>query len=194
MTSEAPKITLRRQLATCALLSAIAVAVIAVFHQPPYLTTLLAGVPLSYQVLIGAAFLALYWSGTKIGYRYMTKSEAARSTAENYARLDLSGWNPLWISLAAGFGEELLFRGALQPLMGIYAAAALFTLAHIRAYRFQQLNRKTLMQAGMLFFTGVAFGAIAQHIGLVAAMMIHASADIVGLYTIRQYVLTQARP
>jgi membrane protease YdiL (CAAX protease family) len=45
-------------------------------------------------------------------------------------RVDLSGWNPLWFGLCAGIGEELLFRGALQPLLGIWWTGLLFALAH----------------------------------------------------------------
>lgn len=37
----------------------------------------------------------------------------------------------LVIALASAIGEELLFRGALQPWLGLWAAAATFALVHI---------------------------------------------------------------
>ena len=43
-------------------------------------------------------------------------------------RVDLSGWNPLWFGLCAGIGEELLFRGTLQPLLGIWWTGLLSSL------------------------------------------------------------------
>ena len=102
------------------------------------------------------------------------------------SRLDLSGWNPLWVALAAGFSEELLFRGALQPVLGIWATSILFVLAHIRAYRFNRFNKRVLIQSLGLFAVSFVFGYIAQYVGLVAVIIIHTTMDIVGLYTIRR--------
>ena len=108
--------------------------------------------------------------------------------AENYGRLDLGGWNPLWIALAAGFGEELLFRGALQPVAGVWVTSFLFVLAHIRAYRFNELNRRVLVQATGILVVSLALCGIRQYTGLVTVMIIHAAMDIVGLYMIRRVV------
>lgn len=43
------------------------------------------------------------------------------------SRLDLRGLNPLWFGLCAGAGEELLFRGAVQPLAGLWLTSVIFT-------------------------------------------------------------------
>ena len=42
----------------------------------------------------------------------------------------LQVWQVLAISLAAGVGEEALFRGALQPRVGLYATSAIFGAVH----------------------------------------------------------------
>jgi membrane protease YdiL (CAAX protease family) len=34
-------------------------------------------------------------------------------------RVNLNGWRPLGFGLCAGIGEELLFRGTIQPLLGM---------------------------------------------------------------------------
>jgi len=183
--SHAVKIGLRRQVATCAAFSGLAALIIFCFHQPPYLASLLAGLPLHYQVAIGLGVGCLYWAATQIGYRYAAHANATKSTVESYSRLDLSGRNPVWISLAAGFGEELLFRGALQPLAGIWLTSAIFVIAHRRAYRFNGINMRVLMQAGAVFAASVGFGLIAMYVGLVAAIIIHALVDTVGLYVIK---------
>ena len=54
-------------------------------------------------------------------------------TAEMESRRDqaMRGFNPLWISLCAGFGEEMLFRGAPQPLLGLWLTS-LVGIAFIR--------------------------------------------------------------
>jgi membrane protease YdiL (CAAX protease family) len=182
------KISLIRQLLTCALLCILAVAVIFLFDTQPYVLWLLAGPPLFYQILFGAMIGALYWAGSGVGYKYMAKRQVTQSVVENYGRLDLRGWNPLWISLAAGFGEELLFRGAMQPLIGIWLTSALFVLAHTRAYRFNKFNKRVLVQSLGIFGGSVAFGFLAIYVGLLTAMIVHVAVDVAGLYTIRRVI------
>lgn len=41
-------------------------------------------------------------------------------------------WEWFILALAAGVGEELLFRGALQPVFGLWPTALLFAVAHIQ--------------------------------------------------------------
>ncbi len=53
MSQAIKKIGLRRQLATCSLLSGVAALIIFGFHQPPCLASLLAGPPLHFQVATG---------------------------------------------------------------------------------------------------------------------------------------------
>lgn len=180
------KYTLGRQLRTCAILSAIAIVIITLLHDKPYLPRLLGGLPLPQQAGIGVAAGLLYWITSVIGFKFAAGRKTNRSTAESYSRLDLSGWNPVWIALAAGFGEELLFRGALQPLLGIWLTSAIFVLAHTKAYKFNELSGRVLMQAASIFVVSIVFGFIAQHAGLLAAMIIHAAIDIAGLFAIRR--------
>jgi membrane protease YdiL (CAAX protease family) len=44
--------------------------------------------------------------------------------------LKLSTTAIVLLSFCAGFGEELLFRGALQPLLGIWITAIIFVAIH----------------------------------------------------------------
>ena len=193
MQSEAKtKLGLSRQLITCAIMSGLAVAVILIFQQKPYWPTLFFGMYLPTQVAIGLALGSLYWICATLGYKFAAGRKSVRHIAESYSRLDLTGWNPLWIALAAGFGEELLFRGALQPVLGIWATSVLFVLAHIRAYRFNGVNKRVLIQSLGLFAVSVVFGYIAQWVGLIAVIIVHAAMDVVGLYTIRRAALVPA--
>ena len=100
--------------------------------------------------------------------------------------VDLSGWNPLLIGLAAGIGEELLFRAALLPLLGLWLSSALFAVAHLRT---TQLAARPLQQFGYIvntFFAGIALGLMFVHIGLLAAIGVHVIIDVVGLWAVQQ--------
>ncbi|TWU17830.1 CPBP family intramembrane glutamic endopeptidase [Bythopirellula polymerisocia] len=99
------------------------------------------------------------------------------------------GWPEfLLVSLAAGVGEEILFRGALQPLLiswtnpwfGIVIAALLFGLAHA-------MSTTYFLAATVI---GIYFGwLMLAYDDLVAPMVAHAFYDFVALV----YVQYRAR-
>lgn len=186
MKTEGTKVSLRHQLRTCAVFCVLAVAIIVLFHGKPYSAAFLVGIALHYQLLIGAAFAAVYWIASRLGARRIARQKATQHIAESYNRLDLSGWNPLWIAVAAGVGEELFFRGALQPIVGLWVASILFVLVHIRAYRWNGLNKRVLLQAISILAVGLALGLVAMYVGLLAAIIVHSAMDAVGLYAIRR--------
>lgn len=75
----------------------------------------------------------------------------------------------LVLSLIAGFGEEALFRGAFQPLIGLWLTAFLFAIVHV-----WQLNKEGLklmvfyMPFGLLLgwlyaFTSNLWGCCVAH-------------------------------
>lgn len=179
-------IRLHHQLATCAGMIAIAAVIFFVWH--PGLPALAGSFGLSAvaQVALGVALGGAYWVVALVDYRRNAGSERVRRTVEGYSCLDLSGWNPLWIALAAGIGEELLFRGALQPNLGIWLTSALFALAHAKAYSIAKLDRTALTHAATLFGVSVLFGFMAQYTGLVTAIVVHVIVDVAGLLLVRQ--------
>lgn len=77
------------------------------------------------------------------------------------------------IALAAGIGEELLYRGLLQPVVGIVPTAMLFALNHIH------YGPSVMML--QLFFLGILFGLIRQKMGTTASILTHASFDLTAL-------------
>lgn len=90
----------------------------------------------------------------------------------------------LLVSLAAGLGEEVLFRGALQPLLegwlgpwgGVAGAAALFGLAH-------PISREYVILALLI---GLYLGGLTLWAGnLVPAIVAHAAYDFVALCWLR---------
>lgn len=187
------KYSLPVQLLSCAVLAAIGSAIIHFGHEQALGQALLAGLPWRDQLGLGAAFGLAVGLVSAVSTLRKPSAEAVRRTTASYARLDLRGWNPLWISLGAGISEELLFRAALQPLLGLWGASLLFLLAHARAYEFRRIDRAALMQAGGVFGMGLAFGLGFEYIGLLAMMVAHTIIDIVGLLLVRRLAANQHR-
>jgi len=77
------------------------------------------------------------------------------------------------IGVSAGVGEELFFRGALQPKFGILLTSVCFALLHSN----YGLSFVTLGVFGM----GVIFGFLRMRYGTVAAMMTHALVNFVAV-------------
>jgi membrane protease YdiL (CAAX protease family) len=183
-------IRLASQVLTCLVLCLIAAPII-YFSRPGPLTLFSRPVgPLS-QLLVGQV-LALIAAGVSwVLFKLTAHSASSARTIDSYARLDLRGLNPLWISIAAAIGEEMLFRGALQPLLGVWIVSLLFLLTHVPVYSFRKLDGATLAQAASVFVGSVVLGFVFQYVGLLAAMLVHAWIDIVGLLIVRHTLQTR---
>ncbi len=84
----------------------------------------------------------------------------------------LSRWQIVTASLAAAVGEELFFRGFLQPLAGILAASLAFGAAHVAGARMVAFG---VWAAGM----GLILGALVTATGgILASMTAHACYDV----------------
>jgi membrane protease YdiL (CAAX protease family) len=183
-------IRLGAQVLTCLAFCLIAAPIIWFAHpHPRELFSRPAG-PLT-QLLVGQV-LALVAAGLSWVLFRMTSSMASSArTIESYARLDLRGLNPLWISIAAAIGEEMLFRAALQPLLGVWIVSLLFLLTHVPAYQFRKLDGAALAQAASVFGGSVLLGFVFDRVGLLAAMLVHMWVDIVGLLIVRHAIQTR---
>lgn len=183
--TEPTKIKVGKQFAICAGMSALALIII--YAQGGAIAAIIAdGQPLYLQVGFGLAVGAAAALAAMIGYYLQASKAHTKSVVDSYNRLDLTGWNPVWISMAAGFGEELLFRGALQPLLGIVFASLAFMLAHIPAYQVKSFKVTTLIHAAGIFATSIFLALVFKFVGLIAAMLVHTLIDVVGLYAIRR--------
>ena len=82
----------------------------------------------------------------------------------------------LAVSLCAGIGEELLFRGAVQYWLGIPLTAVLFVALH----GYLPLRNSPLFRYGLfLTIAMLGIGWAADHCGLLLAMTAHAVIDAV---------------
>jgi uncharacterized protein len=74
----------------------------------------------------------------------------------------------VWV--AAGVGEEILFRGALQPRIGIGLSAALFAILHVQ-YQIPGIL--------MIFVVGVALGLVKQRTSTTFTIVVHVVYDLI---------------
>ena len=79
---------------------------------------------------------------------------------------DFGIWHWLGLALGAGIGEEILFRGALQPVLGIWFTSILFAIVHVQ---YGLLTPATLV----LFFLSLILGFIRQRHNTTVAIFVH---------------------
>jgi membrane protease YdiL (CAAX protease family) len=183
-------IRLASQVLTCLVLCLIAAPIIW-FTRPHPIELFSRPVgPLS-QLLVGQVLALIAAAVSWVLFRVTANSASSARTIDSYARLDLSGLNPLWISIAAAIGEEMLFRAALQPLLGVWIVSLIFLLTHVPVYRFRKLDGATLAQAASVFVGSVVLGFVFQYVGLLASMLVHMWIDIVGLMIVRHTIQTR---
>lgn len=83
----------------------------------------------------------------------------------------------LLLSLLSAFGEEVLFRGVLQPRVGLWAAAALFAALHF------PVRRTLLPWTAFAFVLGVVLGALTAWSGsLWPAIALHFGVNYFNLH------------
>lgn len=75
------------------------------------------------------------------------------------------------IGVSAGVGEEILFRGALQPRFGLLATAALFTVMHTQYSISPAL--------GQVFIMGLLLGLVRQRANTTTAIAAHGTYNFI---------------
>lgn len=96
-------------------------------------------------------------------------------------------WEWLVLALTTGIGEELLFRGALQPILGLPFTAALFAIAHIQ-YGISPITLAVLI-------IGLALGKIRRDSNTTVAIFVHAGYNfMLGMLAMLATYLQQLSP
>lgn len=75
------------------------------------------------------------------------------------------------LALITGISEEILFRGALQPVFGLFATSIFFTILHIQ----YALTPATLI----LFIVSLGFGLAKQRASTTASIIAHATYNFI---------------
>jgi hypothetical protein len=164
---------------------ALAIATTALLHPSPLFAQWSYGKPLAVQLWSALAFAMLCGAAGVVVVLTPGLRRRVR-TPEGLHQIDLSGARPWVVGLCAGVGEELLFRAALQPLVGLWIGSAIFAAAHVRTATLGGPSLvKRLAYLLNVAAAGVALGLVFQHLGLAATILIHATIDVVGLLVLR---------
>ena len=102
----------------------------------------------------------------------------------------------IWISLVAGVCEEFIWRGGLQPLVGLWLTALLFAWIHFpsKVYRYSH-PQVWVMMLGMYFPVALMFGALyAWRHDLTAPIVCHVLLDIYLLIRSKRLALSMDIP
>ena len=79
----------------------------------------------------------------------------------------------LFFGVMAPLGEEILFRGILQPRIGVLAQAAAFAIMHVAGV--------TPLQGVLVLLFGIALGLAAKRWGLWTSIVAHGTYNLVAL-------------
>ncbi len=79
----------------------------------------------------------------------------------------------LLIGIGAGLGEETLFRGPVQPVLGIFATSVLFASIHV------QYGPSLLL--GYIFVLSVGLGFLRRRFNATASFLAHAGYNFVSV-------------
>jgi membrane protease YdiL (CAAX protease family) len=144
---------------------------------------------MSFQPLVAlgvSAGLGLVLSALVIGATRLTVSRYPWAQRLHLELRPLAHGLTLWqVVLIAGFsslGEELLFRGLMQPWLGVLPTSVLFGVCH------QIPGHSRWVWVCWATFVGMAFGAIFALTGsLVGALIAHAVINAVNLSYLRDH-------
>lgn len=145
------------------------------FPNEDYVTHFIGLKPMWQQLLSGT----LVGAGASFGAMIIIKLPFLREASSQYSgllsSLRLTRSEKVYVSLCAGIGEEFLFRGVIQPLLGIWVTAVLFVGLHgylnLRDWRISIYG---------LYMTAVVvlFGLLTIEYGLTSAVVAHTLVDI----------------
>ncbi|WP_127845228.1 CPBP family intramembrane glutamic endopeptidase [Psychroflexus aestuariivivens] len=93
-----------------------------------------------------------------------------------FQNIELNWSDILFYSFCAGVGEEILFRGALQPLLGLWFTAVIFVFLH--GY-LTVADWKKSMYGLFLILVSAAFGYLTEYFDIFAAMAAHFIYDVI---------------
>lgn len=154
--------------------SLIGAAIIWFFSATPIIE-LLTRTPLYWQLLFGTGY-GVAFALIAIS---VVQSEELEGVTDYFSQIiqnsNLRLIDVLFASLCAGIGEEIMFRGAIQPFLGIWITAIIFIAIH---------GYLSLEDLGVFFYgvlmviMSAGLGYLTNWIGIAAAMSGHAAFDV----------------
>ncbi len=131
-------------------------------------------------LLIAAAISGMYSLNLIYGIGSYLFNPGGMKEVEEINKALLGGmfspWGAVVIGLSAGIGEEMVFRGALQPRLGIVITSFLFMLSHTQ-YAFS-------LGVVLIFLLGVILGLLRRYVNLTVAILTHAGYDAIMVFLV----------
>jgi len=160
---------------TIVVFSVIGLLVI-VYLQGQSLTLVFAGqAQLSSQIVYGSVYGLMASIGAILLTGLPSFTQVTRHFRNIFANANLQFIDVVFASICAGVGEEILFRGAIQPYLGIWITAIVFVAIH----GYLNWKNKPLFKYGVfMVLLSAGFGYLTQLVGLNAAIIAHALFDI----------------
>ncbi len=94
----------------------------------------------------------------------------------------------IFLSLCAGIGEEILFRGAIQPIFGVWLTAIFFVAIH--GY-LNPTDWRISLYGGFMTITIAGIGFMAINFGLIASITAHTFIDVVLFYQLTNFEIEE---
>lgn len=91
-----------------------------------------------------------------------------------------------FVSIIAGITEEVLFRAAIQPLLGVWITSLIFIAIH-GYIRFKSANH--FLFTLFTFVLSMVLGLLTMYLGVVSSMAAHAIYDVIVLFGIKKFVI-----
>ncbi|NNC84254.1 MAG: CPBP family intramembrane metalloprotease [Flavobacteriales bacterium] len=160
----------------------LGMAIVKIFSDQPIQIMIRQTAPVWEQFAIGVPV------GTLMGLiaHWLTEQPILKPSTRKYARmlgsLRLSTTEKALISVCAGFGEELLFRGAIQYFWGIWITAVFFVAIH--GYLNIKDWRISIYGTVMTIFIAI-MGYMHEWYGIWAAVAAHVMIDFVLLMRVQ---------
>ncbi len=164
--------------------------IVSYFQEASLASVFTNGLAIPLQLLIGLLFglfaaAAISYVMFRTSFSFILRDYAL---VDMLADMKFSRFDRLQISFFAGTGEELLFRGALQPILGIGLTSVLFVGIH-GYFKFTSLRH--ILFGVIMFSLSAGLGLLYHWIGLVSAMVAHAVYDHVMLEVGQRYAFGQ---
>ncbi|PJF43956.1 MAG: hypothetical protein CUN55_06480 [Phototrophicales bacterium] len=137
---------------------------------PPTFSDIFTGILAAFGLFFLQGMLGVMWALIVGLERFEEQTQASGAIAESINTV----WLALAVALTAGIGEEIAFRGALQPIFGLWWTAVFFTLVHMQY---------TLTPAALIIFiVAIAFGYLRRYYGLYAVIVAHFLYNFIQLF------------
>ena len=164
--------------------SALGYVIILVFQKDPFIELFTSGADWKHQVLHGTIFATI----AVACLLWMVRLPILKDARDYFSNLiqdaNLKWPDIIFVSFCAGVGEEILFRGALQPFFGIWTTAFVFVALHGYINPF---SWRMTMYGLLMLVVSAGLGYLFAYQGIYAAMTAHFLIDV-GLFARFRYI------